>query len=69
MSEPRYPNESPEYRQARDELLEDEKALVEIKKALAEKRRRLRSEQVVERCSLPAAAAPGCAGRGALGPA
>ncbi len=41
MSEPRYPNESPEYRKARDELLEDEKALVEMTKALAEKRRRL----------------------------
>ncbi len=41
MSEPRYPNESPEYRKARDELLEDEKALVEMTKALAEKRRQL----------------------------
>ena len=41
MSEPPYPNESPEYRKARDELLEDEKALVEMAKALAEKRRQL----------------------------
>ncbi len=41
MKEPRYPNESPEYRHARNELLEDEKALVEMTKALAEKRRRL----------------------------
>jgi len=35
------PNESPEYRKARDELLETEKALVESVKALAEKRRQL----------------------------
>ena len=41
MSELRYPNESPEYRKARDELLEDEKALVEKVKLVAEKRRRL----------------------------
>ena len=41
MSEPRYPNESPEYRKARDELLEEEKALVENVKRVAEKRRRL----------------------------
>ena len=41
MSELRYPNESEEYRQARDELLEEEKALVDSVKALAEKRRQL----------------------------
>ncbi|MEM9208978.1 MAG: DUF899 family protein, partial [Pseudomonadota bacterium] len=41
MSDPRYPNESPEYRKARDELLAAEKALVEMTKAVAEKRRQL----------------------------
>ena len=41
MSEPRYPNESPEYRKARDELLEEEKALVEHVKRVAEMRRQL----------------------------
>ncbi len=41
MSELRYPNETPEYRKARDELLEEERALVERVKALAEKRRQL----------------------------
>lgn len=41
MSELRYPNESPEYRQARDALLEEEKALVEKVKSVAELRRRL----------------------------
>ena len=41
MSELRYPNESPDYRKARDELLEEEKALVEKVKAVAEKRRKL----------------------------
>jgi predicted dithiol-disulfide oxidoreductase (DUF899 family) len=41
MSEQRYPNESPDYRKARDELLEEEKALVEQVKALAAKRREL----------------------------
>jgi predicted dithiol-disulfide oxidoreductase (DUF899 family) len=40
-SEPKYPNESPEYRKARDELLAEERALVEKTKALAEKRRQL----------------------------
>ena len=39
MSELRYPNESPEYRKARDELLEEERALVEKLKSVAEKRR------------------------------
>jgi len=41
MSETRYPNESPEYRQARDELLVEEQALVDRVKAVAEKRRQL----------------------------
>lgn len=41
MSDPRYPNESREYREARDALLEDEKALVAQVRALAEKRRQL----------------------------
>jgi len=41
MSELRYPNESPDYRKARDELLEEEKALVEKVKSVAEKRRKL----------------------------
>ncbi len=41
MSEPRYPGESPEYREARDQLLEEEKALVEKVKLVAEKRRQL----------------------------
>jgi predicted dithiol-disulfide oxidoreductase (DUF899 family) len=41
MSQSRYPNETPEYRKARDELLEDEKALVEKVKSVAEKRRQL----------------------------
>ena len=41
MSDHRYPNESPEYRTARDKLLEEEKALVEKVKLVAEKRRQL----------------------------
>ena len=41
MSEFKYPNESQDYRKARDELLEEEKALVEKVKAVAEKRRQL----------------------------
>ena len=41
MSELRYPNETKEYRDARDALLEEERALVEQVKALAEKRRQL----------------------------
>jgi predicted dithiol-disulfide oxidoreductase (DUF899 family) len=41
MSELRYPNESKEYRAAREALLKDEQELVEKKRALAEKRRRL----------------------------
>lgn len=41
MSEPRYPNETDEYRRARDELLEEEKELVRKTRAVAEKRRDL----------------------------
>lgn len=41
MNEMRYPNESPEYRKARDKLLDEEKALVEKVKAVAERRRQL----------------------------
>ncbi len=41
MSERRYPNESEEYRVARDALLRDEQELVEKTKALAAKRRTL----------------------------
>ena len=41
MSELRYPNETQEYREARDALLEEEKLLIENVKALAAKRRAL----------------------------
>jgi predicted dithiol-disulfide oxidoreductase (DUF899 family) len=41
MSERRYPNESKEYREARDALLADEQELIDKVKALAAKRRRL----------------------------
>src|ERR671930_2351274 len=41
MSEPRYPNESREYRDARDSLLKDEQELVDKVKAVAAKRRKL----------------------------
>jgi predicted dithiol-disulfide oxidoreductase (DUF899 family) len=41
MAELRYPNESKEYRAARDALLKDEQELVEKTKALAAKRRKL----------------------------
>jgi predicted dithiol-disulfide oxidoreductase (DUF899 family) len=41
MSEPRYPNESQEYRDAREELLKYEEELIEKTKALAERRRSL----------------------------
>ena len=41
MSETRYPNESAEYRLAREALLAEEKALVEKVKAVAELRRKL----------------------------
>src|ERR1700724_706138 len=41
MSKPRYPNESTEYRHARDSLLKDEQELVDKVKSVAEKRRNL----------------------------
>ena len=41
MSELRYPNESKEYRDARDALLKDEQELVDKVKAVAAKRRNL----------------------------
>jgi predicted dithiol-disulfide oxidoreductase (DUF899 family) len=41
MSDLRYPNESQEYREARDALLKDEQELVDKVKAVAEKRRTL----------------------------
>jgi predicted dithiol-disulfide oxidoreductase (DUF899 family) len=41
MSETRYPNESQEYRDAREALLKDEQELIDKTKALAEKRRNL----------------------------
>jgi predicted dithiol-disulfide oxidoreductase (DUF899 family) len=41
MSEPRYPNESREYRDARDSLLKDEQELVDKVKSVAQKRRNL----------------------------
>jgi len=41
MSEPRYPNESSEYRDARDLLLKDERELVDKVKSVAAKRRNL----------------------------
>ena len=41
MSEPRYPNESQKYREARDALLKDEQELIAKMKALAAKRRKL----------------------------
>jgi Bacterial protein of unknown function (DUF899) len=41
MSELRYPNESREYREARDLLLKDEQELVDKVKAVAEQRRTL----------------------------
>ena len=41
MTELRYPNESPEYRKARDQLLEEEQALVDSVRALAARRREL----------------------------
>jgi predicted dithiol-disulfide oxidoreductase (DUF899 family) len=41
MTEHRYPNESPEYRKARDALLKEEQALVDHVKALAARRRTL----------------------------
>jgi len=41
MSELRYPNESREYRDARDLLLKDERELVDKVKSVAAKRRNL----------------------------
>src|SRR5262249_20965070 len=41
MTEPRYPNESREYREAREALLKDEQELVDRVKALAARRRTL----------------------------
>ena len=41
MSELRYPNESPEYREARDALLKEEQALVDKVKTVAAKRETL----------------------------
>jgi len=41
MSKPVYPNESKEYRKARDALLKEEQALVDQVNALAAKRRTL----------------------------
>jgi predicted dithiol-disulfide oxidoreductase (DUF899 family) len=41
MSEPRYPNESSEYRKARDLLLKDEQELIDKVKAVAARRRKL----------------------------
>jgi predicted dithiol-disulfide oxidoreductase (DUF899 family) len=41
MSEPRYPNESKEYRAARDALLKDEEELIAKVKSVAERRRKL----------------------------
>jgi predicted dithiol-disulfide oxidoreductase (DUF899 family) len=41
MSELRYPNESKEYRDARDSLLKDERELIDKVKSVAEKRRSL----------------------------
>jgi predicted dithiol-disulfide oxidoreductase (DUF899 family) len=41
MSEPRYPNESREYRAARDSLLKDEQELVDKVRSVAAKRRKL----------------------------
>ena len=48
MSELRYPNESREYRDARDSLLKDEQELVDKVKSVAEKRRSLPSRRAVE---------------------
>ena len=41
MTEPRYPNESKEYRDARDSLLQDEQELIDKVKSVAAKRRSL----------------------------
>jgi predicted dithiol-disulfide oxidoreductase (DUF899 family) len=44
MIELRYPNQSREYREARESLLKDEQELVDKVKAVAEKRRNLRGD-------------------------
>ena len=49
MSELRYPNESKEYRDARDSLLKDEQELIDKVKSVAEKRRKLPLGGRVER--------------------
>ena len=49
MTELRYPNESREYREAREALLKEEQELVERVKAVAEKRRQLPARRAVER--------------------
>ena len=41
MGDLRYPNESREYREARDSLLKDEQELIDKVKSVAEKRRNL----------------------------
>ena len=41
MSELRYPNESREYRDARESLLKDEQELIDKVKSVAERRRKL----------------------------
>lgn len=41
MSEPRYPSESREYRDARESLLKDEQELIDKVKSVAERRRNL----------------------------
>ena len=41
MADPKYPNEGPQYRQAREALLQEEIALIAQVKAVAEKRRQL----------------------------
>lgn len=41
MSELRYPNESREYRDARESLLKDEQELIDKVRSVAEKRRKL----------------------------
>ena len=49
MSELRYPNESKEYRDARELLLKDERELVDKIKSVAAKRRNLPPGGAVER--------------------
>ena len=49
MSERRYPNESREYRDARDLLLKDEQELIDKVKSVAERRRNLPPGGAVER--------------------